>query len=72
MAHNVIPFPARPVKAAPDFHITASLCRRMEQSAIAAQDWDQAAFWLRAAELIEGKEAAAEAANDNIIPLRRA
>jgi hypothetical protein len=72
MAHNVIPFPARPVKAAPDFNITTNLCRRMEQSAITAQDWDQAAFWLRAAELIEGKEAAAEAANDNIIPLRRA
>ncbi|WP_313326230.1 hypothetical protein [Sphingobium yanoikuyae] len=72
MTAQIIPFPVRAVKAAPDFTITTSMCRRLEQSAIAAKNWDQAAFWMKAAEFIERKEAAAEAVNDNIIPLRRA
>ena len=55
MACNVIPFPVRAVKAAPDFKITTSMCRRLEQSAIAAKNWDQAAFWMKAAQFIERK-----------------
>ncbi|WP_257541018.1 hypothetical protein [Sphingobium sp. CFD-1] len=71
MASNVIPFPAHRVTPAPTI-LTVEQCKRIEQSAIAAKDWEQAGFWMRAAILVARDIAVAKAANDNIIPLRRA
>lgn len=72
MIDNIIIFPRARVTPVPNFTITAEQCARLEKSAIAAGDWEQAAFFMRAAITIASEIAQAELANDNIIPLRRA
>lgn len=72
MAADVIPFPKHRVTRPYRYGVTVEQCRRLESAAIAAGEWEQAAFFMRAALVVAHGGAVDEAANDNIIPLRRA
>lgn len=73
MTAQVIAFPHVRVTPSSTYEMSIEQCLRLEQAFADAKDWDQAAFFHKAARLlmIEAR-LGGKTANDNIVPLRRA
>ena len=71
MRSNVINFPrARVTHNGSNW--TVEQCNRLEQGAIQAGEWEQAAFFMHAARVIAREQAQADESRLNVIPLRMA
>ncbi|WP_103728977.1 hypothetical protein [Novosphingobium sp. HII-3] len=74
MTAQVIAFPrARVTPSASTFEMSIEQCVRLEQRYADAGDWEQAAFFMKAARILTLEARyGRKTANDNVVPLRRA